>query len=358
MRQTGSGLRHGLQVGLLVVVALLMSGLSVAGQATPEAATPGTGTPGSTPGTGVADACTTVSPATEAITVGYAGLSGEFPFVQDVNQGLQRVADCLGVELIITDNEYDPQKALENADSLVTRGVDVAIEFQTDAGVAPAVCRKFEQANIPVIAIDIPHPCAVFFGADNLRAGQIGGENLARIANERWGGEVDALVLLELPQSGPLPQQRMDGALEGARAGLPNLTDDKIIRVDGKGNLEDSRSVFADVLTRLSDKRHILVSAINDPSAVGALRAVEAAGRTGDVAIAGQNATIEARAEICKNNPAFIGSVAYFPDRYGDKLIPLAMDLAAGEEAPAEVFIDHFWVDAANIDQYYPGECG
>jgi ribose transport system substrate-binding protein len=347
--RSGSRARAG--VGIALVAALLVGSAGVAAQdATPGPAAQATPT--------VPDACQTEAPAAERFTVGYAGLSGEFPFVQDLNNGLQRVADCLNVELIITDNEYDPQVALTNADTLVTRGVDVAIEFQTDVGVAPTLCNKFDAAGIPVIAIDIPHePCAVFFGANNLEAGKIGGRNLGRMAMERWDGDVDALVLLELPQSGELPQQRMDGAALGVQEILPDFTDDKIIRVDGKGNLEGSRTAFADALTRLTDADHILVSAINDPSAVGALRAAEAAGRADDVLIAGQNATIEARTEICRENPSFIGSVAYFPDRYGDYLIPLAIELAEGAEPPEEVLIDHLWIDRANIEQYYPGEC-
>lgn len=346
-----TNLRAYLGVAIAVMVTLLIGRVAGNAQdATPSPMAEATPT--------VPDACQTETPAEEQLTVGYAGLSGEFPFVQDVNNGLQRVADCLNVELIITDNEYDPQVALTNADTLVTRGVDVAIEFQTDVGVAPAICNKFDAAGIPVIAIDIPHePCATFFGANNLEAGKIGGRNLGRVAQERWGGDVDALVLLELPQSGELPQQRMEGAALGVQEVLPNLTDDKIIRVDGKGALDPSRTVFADVLTRLSDADHILVSAINDPSAVGALRAAEAAGRADDVLIAGQNATIEARTEICRDNPAFIGSVAYFPDRYGDYLIPLAIRLAGGEEPPDEVLIDHLWIDRANIEEYYPGGC-
>src|SRR5919106_5915955 len=227
----------------LAVVTMLAGSAGVAAQDATPMATPT-----------VPDACATEEPAAERITVGYAALSGEFPFVQDVNNGLQRVADCLNVELIILDNEYDPQVALTNADALVTRDVDVAIEFQTDVGVAPAICEKFDAAGIPVVAIDIPHePCAVFFGANNLEAGKIGGRNLGRMALEQWGGDVDALVLLELPQSGEMPQQRMSGAALGVQEILPELTDDKIIRVDGKGNLEDSRTVFQDVLTRLSD---------------------------------------------------------------------------------------------------------
>lgn len=349
---TGSpnGLRARALMALAMLMMMLAGGAGAAAQdATPEAAMQEATVP---------DACATAEPAAERITVGYAGLSGEFPFVQDVNNGLQRVADCLNVELIILDNEYDPQVALTNADTLVTRGVDVAIEFQTDVGIAPAICEKFDAVGIPVIAIDIPHePCAVFFGADNLEAGKIGGRSLGRLAQERWGGDVDALVLLELPQSGEMPQQRMEGAALGVQEILPELTEEKIIRVDGKGNLEDSRTVFQDVLTRLSDADHILVSAINDPSAVGALRAAEASNRTDDIMIAGQNATIEARTEICRENPAFIGSVAYFPDRYGDYLIPLAIELAGGAEPPEEVLIDHLWIDGANIEEFYPGGC-
>ena len=301
--------------------------------------------------------------APEDLVVGYAGLSGEFPFVQDVNRGLERAAECFGVELIIADNEYDPQKALEVADTLITRGIDVAIEFQTDVGVAPTICDKFEDADIPVIAIDIPHPCAVFFGANNLEAGRIAGRNLARVAEERWGGEVDALVLLEAsepslqPRIGPLTEPLLDGVVEAAQTLLPSLTDDKIVRVDGKGHPEVSRAAMGDALTRLSDADQILVTAINDPSAAGALRAVEQADRLDQVLIAGQNATIEARAEICRGSETFIGSVASFPDRYGDKLIPLAIDLAKGVEPPDAVYIDHLWIDEGNIDQYYPGEC-
>ena len=224
--------------------------------------------------------------------------------------------------------------------------------------IAPALCEKLDEAGIPVVAIDIPHElCATFFGADNLEAGKIGGRNLGRMAMERWGGDVDALVLLELPQSGELPQQRMSGAVDGLKEVLPDFTDDKVIRVDSQGTVEGGRTAFTDVLTRLTDADHILVSVINDPVAAGALRAAEAAGRLDQVMIAGQNATIEARTEICAGSEALIGSVGYFPDRYGDYLIPLAIRLAAGEAPPDEVLIDHLWIDGTNIDQYYPGEC-
>src|SRR3712207_9518461 len=89
-----NGFRARIGVGIAIVTTLLGASAGVGAQdATPGAVAQATPT--------VPDACQTEAPATEEITGGYAGLSGEFPFVQDVNNGLQRVADCLGVELII-----------------------------------------------------------------------------------------------------------------------------------------------------------------------------------------------------------------------------------------------------------------
>src|ERR1044072_6034586 len=107
------------------------------------------------------------------------------------------------------DDRYSPKTALRNADLLIKEGVNLVLEFQTYEHVAPIISSKFIDANIPVVAIEIPHPGAVYFGADNYRAGLIGGQALGRWARENWGGEVEALLLMELPIAGPLPQLRI-----------------------------------------------------------------------------------------------------------------------------------------------------
>lgn len=290
------------------------------------------------------------------VTIGYAGLSSQFPFVADVNNGLEAEAKEAGAELIVLDNKYDPQVALTNADTLVQRGTDVVIEFQTDQSIAPALCQKFDAAGLgqKVIAIDIPHPpCAVFFGADNRRAGEIAGEALANLAKEKWG-DVGKLVLLELPQSGELVLSRTRGYIDGVKKVFPDFGDADVIKLDGKGAVEPSLAVMQDVLARLAGEEHILVGAVNDPSALGAARAIQAAGRADDFLIGGQNATIEARAEICNNSTLFVGSVGYFPEKYGEKLVPLAISLAKGEEVDENNYIDHVWIDNSNIREYYP----
>ncbi|HEX8631129.1 MAG TPA: sugar ABC transporter substrate-binding protein [Catenuloplanes sp.] len=292
----------------------------------------------------------------DSFTIGYAGLSSEFPFVADVNRGLDTAAKKAGLNLITLDNKYDPQIALSNADTLVLRKSGVIIEFQTDAKIAPALCQKFEAAGLgkKVIAIDIPHPpCATFFGANNLLAGQMAGEELAKAAKTKWGG-VDKLVLLELPQSGELVKQRTDGYIDGVKKVFPDFTDAKVVKVDGKGALEASLTAMQNLLPTLGADKRILLGAVNDPSAVGALRAIQSAGRTKDFLIGGQNATIEARQEICNNSETFIGTVGYFPEKYGEKLVELAQKLHKGEAVPPNVYIEHQWISNKNIRDSYP----
>src|SRR5206468_11161040 len=119
------------------------------------------------------------------------------------------------VELIVVDNRYQPKIALRSADYLIKEQVDLVIEFQTDEGIAPAIASKYLQASIPFIAIDIPHPGATYFGANNYQAGLMAGRYLGRWAKRYWNGAADAVLLIELHRAGSLPQARTRSMLAG-----------------------------------------------------------------------------------------------------------------------------------------------
>jgi ribose transport system substrate-binding protein len=48
--------------------------------------------------------------------------------------------------------------------------------------------------------------------------------------------------------------------------------------------------------------------------------------------------------------------VAYFPETYGALVMPLAIALARGETVQEEVLVEHLFITAANIDEFYPPE--
>lgn len=245
--------------------------------------------------------------------------------------------------------------ALRNADILIRERVDLVMEFQTDGRVAPAIASKFGELNIPLIAIEIPHPGAIYYGANNYEAGLIGGRYLGRWAKQTWKGEVDRVLLLELSKAGPLPRARITGMLDGIREVLPAFHDSQISVLNGNGQFATSLDGVRRYL-RMNRRQRTLVGAVNDPSAIGALRAFEEAGRMEDCAVMGQNASAEGRAELRRSHSRLVGSVAYFPERYGDELIPLARDILNHRNVSRALFVGHRLITPRNVDHFYPND--
>src|SRR6516165_649004 len=287
--------------------------------------------------------------------LGYAAQGTDYQFSREVSESLQRAAAREGIELISFDNRYSPKIAQRNADLLVREKVDLAIEFQTDETVAAIVAAKYRDAGIPMIAIDIPHPGATFYGANNYEAGMVGGRYLGRWARERWNGIVDEIILVELSRAGSLPRMRLTGMLMGIQSTLPNTKGCKVTYLDGDGNVGPSFEAVRWHL-RASRSRRFLVGGVNDPSALGALRAFQEAGRTDCCAVMGQNASPEGRAELREPGTRFVGSVAYFPERYGDDLIRLSLDILNKKQVPPAVFVEHKLVTCQSVDHYYPND--
>jgi ribose transport system substrate-binding protein len=287
--------------------------------------------------------------------LGYAAQGTNYEFSREVSSSLERAAREEGIELIALDNRYSAKIAQRNADLLVREKVDLAIEFQTDETIAPIVAAKYREAGIPMIAIDIPHPGATYYGANNYEAGLIGGRYLGRWAKEHWESSVDEIIMLELPRAGNLPQMRLSGMLVGINLALPSAKNCRVTHLNGDGEMGPSFEIVRRHL-RNSRARRILVGAINDVSAIGALRGFEEAGRGDACAVMGQNASPEGRAEIRKANTRLIGSVAFFPERYGPALVKVSLDILNKRPVPPAVFVDHKLVTPMTIDHFYSND--
>jgi ribose transport system substrate-binding protein len=206
-----------------------------------------------------------------------------------------------------------------------------------------------------MIAIDIPHPGATYYGANNYEAGLIGGRYLGRWAKENWDGAADEIILLELVRAGNLPRMRLTGTLVGINLVLPNAKNCRVTYLDGDGNFGTSLEAVRRHL-HSSHSRHVLVAAVNDPSALGALRAFEEAGRGEFCAVMGQNASPEGRAELRLPKTRLVGSVAYFPERYGEDLIRLSLDILNHRQVAPALFVEHKLITPKTVDHYYPND--
>lgn len=311
---------------------------------------------GAAPAAGGAAATTACETAKESYKIGFANLTEDIVFTKLVREGIEQAAAEAGnIELVFADNKLDGATALANAENFIAQGVDGVIEFQTDEAFGNVIMSKFRAENIPVIAIDIPMPGATFFGADNYLAGQLAGEAAVEWVNENWGGEVDAILVLELPQSGPVPAARMQGMIDAIQTGLATpVPEDSVIRLDSKNTQEESFQVTSDVLPSLPDADHIVAVAINDGTGLGVVAAAEAAGRADQVIVVGQNADPSGQEEMIKENSRYLGATAYFPENYGFKIIPAMLDLLECRPVPPSIYVDHVFISAENLCEYYP----
>jgi ribose transport system substrate-binding protein len=288
-------------------------------------------------------------------TIGYASGGDRSLFDYEVTQGLNQAAEKENVELVVMDNRYSPKVAVRVVEQLVKQKVDLIIEYQTAHSVAPIIAAKCVAAGIPLIAVEIPHPGATYFGANNYEAGLLGGRYLAKWALENWAGSVDEIVLMQQNRAGPLPRSRLQGTLAGIVEVLPKLRGCPVAELDGDSDMGRSIAVVRNHL-RFSASRRVLVGAIDDTSALGALRAFEGSGRASACAVLGQNAAPEARAEMRRPSSRLIGSVAYFPEKYGDHLTRLALEILTKKQVPPAVFVKHALITPANVGRFYPND--
>ena len=240
-------------------------------------------------------------------------------------------AEHARIELIVVDNCYQAKVALRNAQQLIREKVDLAIEFQTDEAAAPAIASKYLEAGIPLIAIDIPHPGATYFGANNYQAGLLAGRYLGRWARSQWAGRVDEILLLELARAGSLVHARMSGALAGLKESLPEAMEAcRVVTLDGDGQFKVSVERVRKHL-RESKAHHVLVG--------GSQRSERPRSGTGVSGERPRGYVCDRRAERRARRPGGAARGANAPHRVG-RLFPREVrrrrDQARRESAGAE----------------------
>ncbi len=292
---------------------------------------------------------------TRRYRIGYAAQSSVVPFIGTVTDGIVAAARQAGIELLVLNNKSSRRIALRNAAQFVRRNVDLVIECQLHAAIANTLSEQYAQAGIPVISLDTPQPGAVYFGADNYKAGHIGGNHLGRWAAINWQGQLDEIISLTEPAAGAILRARALGALDGIQDVLQHSNRVPVFRHEIRPSFEASLIAIRKHLRR-SKARHILVGAFNDPTALGALQAFRDFGREENCAIVGQGAVIEARHEMRRSGSRLVGSVAYFPETYGEKIIRIATDMLENRPVPRMTLVHHQIVHPLNVDKIYPND--
>ena len=291
---------------------------------------------------------------TPGVTLEGLGFTGS-----EVRRSFELAARTLPVDMLYYDNAGDPARAVANAEAAIAAKVDLLIEYNADRDANAEIARRLAAASIPALALVDPLPGAPLYGPDNRAAGRIAGRALGAFARETWPGEEVLGVLIgDLADPGPAVSDRLQGITDGVHESLPAL---KLATLDTGGQPVRADALLAKFLQAQRGQR-MLIATLDDLAAVYAKNAIELNRRQSDCVIVSQgldpniHGGASEKKEIDPNNrgSVVLGSVAYYMDRYGYDVLPLALRLLAGEKPPLRTVTRHTLVTAANVFREYP----
>jgi ABC-type sugar transport system substrate-binding protein len=277
----------------------------------------------------------------------------------DLRRSFELAARTLPIDLLYFDNAGNPERAIANAEAAIAARVDLLIEYNADAEANVAIARRLSAAGIPALALIDPLPGAPLYGPDNRAAGRIAGSALGTFAQETWPDQqMEGVLIGDLADPATDITERVQGITEGVRHALPTLL---FATLDTGGQPMRADALLTKFLLTQRGAR-LLIATLDDLTAVYAKNAIEMQRRQSDCVVVSQgldhsiHGGASEKKEIDPNNrgSVVLGSVAYFMDRYGYDVLPLAMRLLAGETLPPRTVTKHVLVTAANVFREYP----
>lgn len=284
-------------------------------------------------------------------------------FVQE-EMGIKKACEELGIEYVGIDSDNNDEKCLQDVDSAFSMEADAILICITNQSMGPNLAKRCREENMPLVTIDdnildengnqVPH-----VGMPTKEVGMLGGEELAKMANERGffeDGNVVKVLQINIPTNtvfGP----RLDGYKEALMANT-SLKEDDFIRVDAAdatAEYEGNMTVTSPVILAHPEVTHWIVTGANDDCALAPMAVLKEQGF--DMAnvlgcgLGGYEMSLE---EFKNGNESYIAIVLQ-PDVEGYKAVYMAYDyLTDGTEMPENTFVSGSIANAENYLEYYP----
>ncbi len=281
--------------------------------------------------------CTAIA---EGKLIGYTCMDGTNPFFVTLEASIREVVEANGDELISLDPQNSNEKQISQIEDLISRGVVAMFVNPVDRdGIIPAL-DKLKEADIPMFGFDTEVAdmsyLVSYAGSDNYNAGYVCGLDLVEKCPD--GGPI---IVLDSPT-----MQSVVDRTDGFLAAIEGKGFEVVAQIDCMGNQEQGNLNGTDALTAHPDA--VAIFGGNDPTALGAYAAAEAAGSS--ALIYGVDGSPDIKALIADGKVT--GTGAQSPMGIGKTIAELYYKWVAGEEVEARYPIETFMINADNVADY------
>lgn len=269
-------------------------------------------------------------------TIGVSLLTMTNPFFRELGDAMKDEAAKHQMEVILTAGEFDPAKQHHQVSDFITRRVDAIVLSPCDSKSIGTAIAEANKAGIPVFTVDIAALAAGAKVVSHVATDNEGGGKMAATAMIEAlpdGGkvaildhpEVESVILRVKGFEAELAAQKMEGR--------PAIQ--VVAKLPGGGAKEKSFKATEDVMQAHPDLKGIFAS--NDPAALGAVAALEKAGKLSQVKIVGFDGMPEGKQAI-KAGKIYADAIQ-FPDRLGRESVQGIVKYLAGDDVKPTVLI-------------------
>lgn len=264
------------------------------------------------------------------------------PFFVDLNEGIKKAVEARGDRLVTLDGQHSSLKQKNDlADVLQQNPAAIFLNPVNWEGVRGSLLEA-NRKGVPVIVVDTDVSdsdlvlCQVI--SDNTGAGRIACEELARVNPKA------KLAVLHFSTAKSCIDRVKGFTDEMAKHPEMKILDTQ----EGKGTIEGGRPVMRDLLGRYPELDAVFP--INDPCAIGAYSAIEAAGRAGKITVVTVDGSREAAQSI--KDGRIHSTSAQFPREIGRVAAEKAYDHLAGKPVEKDIRIPVKLVTEVNADEF------
>ena len=251
------------------------------------------------------------------------------PFFVTLKEGAEKQAKALDYDLVVLDSQNDPAKELANVEDISVRGVKILLINPTDSDAVGNAIAVANQKKLPVITLDraankgqvIAH-----IASDNTAGGEMAGNYIAEKL-----GKGAKIIQLEGIAGTSAARERGAGFAKAAQAHDFKILASQPADFDRSKGL----NVMENLLTAQPEVQGVFAQ--NDEMALGALRAIQAAGKK-DLVLVGFDGTDDGVKAVKSGTVA--ATIAQQPEKIGEIGVQTADKVLKGEKVEASIPVE------------------